>query len=202
MLEPRAATYDINTSVIWQQCRGCEPLHWPTQCESFLDLCLVLAQQNHRERAAMNVAFFLTPKSEVVWVSASGSIEQALERMKPNGFSAVPILDDNGCYAGTLSTSDLMWYLLDSGQRWQERARSTPLSNVPRRLRDTPVHINASIPTLIARVVSQSFVPVVDDRELFIGIVPRRPVIEFFACLAGLGWGERVARPHARQVTK
>jgi CBS domain-containing protein len=150
----------------------------------------------------MNVAFFLTPKREVVWVSASGSIEQALERMKPNGFGAVPILDDDGCYAGTLSTSDLMWYLLDSGQHWQERARATSLLNVPRRLQDSPVHIDADIPTLIARAVSQSFVPVVDDREVFIGIVRRRPVIEFCARLAGLGNGARADRLDVRHVGK
>ncbi|MEI9938301.1 MAG: CBS domain-containing protein [Pseudomonadota bacterium] len=150
----------------------------------------------------MNIAFFLTPKSEVVWVSASGSVEQALERMKPNGFSAVPILDDDGCYAGTLSTSDLMWYLLDSGENWQEKARATSLLSVPRRLQDSPVHIDAAIPTLIARIVSQSFVPVVDDREVFIGIVRRRPIIEFCARLAGLGRGERLFRPDTRQVAK
>jgi len=146
----------------------------------------------------MNLAFFLTPKSEVVWVSASGSVEQALERMKPNGFSAVPILDDDGCYAGTLSTSDLMWYLLTAGQDWQERARTAPLLSVPRRLQDSPVHIDADVPTLIARAVSQSFVPVVDDREVFIGIVRRRPIIEFCARLAGLGMRERALRQEAR----
>ncbi len=31
--------------------------------------------------------------------------------MKPNGFAAVPILDDDGGYVGTLSTSDLLWFL-------------------------------------------------------------------------------------------
>lgn len=59
-------------------------------------------------RPALNASWFLTPKSEVVWVSAQGSVEQAIERMKPNGFSAVPILDEEGAYVGTLSTGDLI----------------------------------------------------------------------------------------------
>ncbi|MEO8903864.1 MAG: CBS domain-containing protein [Polyangiaceae bacterium] len=100
---------------------------------------------------ATNVAFFLTPKSEVVWVSASGTLEQALERMRPNGFSAVPILDDEGCYVGTLSTSDLIWYLLGADRAWQGLARSTPLISVPRRVSDTAVHIDAEIPELRPR---------------------------------------------------
>lgn len=150
----------------------------------------------------MNVAFFLTPKSEVVWVSASGTVYQALERMKPNGFGAVPVLDDEGCYAGTLSTSDLMWYLLDRADPWPDRARATPLQGVPRRLHDTPVHIDADISTLLARAMNQSFVSVVDDREVFIGIVRRRPIIEWCARLAGLAGGERRARAGAHQVSR
>jgi len=145
----------------------------------------------------MNVAFLLTPKREVVWVRAAGTVAEALERMKPNGFSAVPILDDDGCYAGTLGTSDLIWYLLESGQPWQDRARATALLDVPRRLHDTPVHIDADIPTLIARAGRQSFVPVVDDRKVFIGIVRRRPIIELCSRLAGLADGERALRQNA-----
>jgi predicted transcriptional regulator len=133
-----------------------------------------------------NIAFFLTPKREVVWVSASGTVEQALERMKPNGYSAVPILDDDGGFVGTLSTSDLMWHLMRAGEAWRESARSTPLLCVRRALDDSSMHIDGDLGQLIARVVTQGFVSVVDDRGAFIGIVRRRPIIEHLACLAGL----------------
>jgi CBS domain-containing protein len=134
----------------------------------------------------MDVASFLTPKSEVVWVSASGTVEQALERMKPNGFAAVPILDDDGCYVGTLSTSDLMWFLLDAGAAWQERARTSSLLLVQRRLNGVAVHIDTGVAVLVARAIEQSFVPVVGERDVFVGIVRRRPVIECCARLAAL----------------
>ncbi|HTA88825.1 MAG TPA: CBS domain-containing protein [Polyangiaceae bacterium] len=134
----------------------------------------------------MNVAFFLTPKSEVVWVNASGTVAQALERMKPNGFGSVPILDDDGGYAGTLSTGDLMWHLIEAGGACQETACSTPLLHVRRRLDDSAVHIDAELGQLIARVETQGFVSVVDDRGAFIGIVRRRPIIEHLARLAGI----------------
>jgi len=143
----------------------------------------------------MNVAFFLTPKSEVVWVSASGTVAQALERMKPNGFGSVPILDDDGGYVGTLSTGDLMWHLMEAGGTWQETARSTPLLRVRRRLDDSAVHIDAELEQLIARVETQGFVSVVDDRGVFIGIVRRRPVIEHLARLAGVAGRSPRERP-------
>ncbi len=133
----------------------------------------------------MDVASFLTPKSEVVWVCASGTVEQALGRMKPNGFAAVPILDDDGCYVGMLSTSDLMWFLLGTSA-WQEKARATPLLSVPRGRIGFAVHIDTGVAALVARAVEQSFVPVVSDGDVLIGIVRRRPVLEYCAQLAGL----------------
>jgi CBS domain-containing protein len=145
----------------------------------------------------MNIAFFLTPKSDVVWVSASGSVEQALERMKPNGFGSVPILDDEGGYVGTLSTGDLMWHLMQADGAWLDTARATPLLSVPRRLDDTAVRIDADFRQLMARVVTQGFVSVVDDRGVFIGIVRRRPIIEYLARLVdslGPATRERVLR--------
>jgi CBS domain-containing protein len=131
----------------------------------------------------MNIAFFLTPKRDVVWVSGSGTVAQALERMKPNGFGSVPILDDDGGYAGTLSTGDLMWHLMEAEGTWRNVARSTPLVDVSRRLDDSAVHIDADFRQLMARVVTQGFVSVVDDRGVFIGIVRRRPVIEYLSRL-------------------
>ncbi len=129
----------------------------------------------------MNVAFFLTPKSEVVWVSASGSVSQALERMKPNGFGSVPILDDDGGYVGTLSTGDLIWSLMEADTAWAAQARRTPLLSVKRKLDDSAVHIDADFAELIRLVMTRGFVSVIDDRGVFIGIVRRRRIIEHLA---------------------
>lgn len=157
-------------------------------------------RSNHPAARRMDVASFLTPKSEVVWVSASGTVEQALERMKPNGFAAVPILDDEGCYVGTLTTSDLMWFLLQAGNGWQDRARATSLLVVPRRLDAVAVHIDTSVAALVARAIEQSFVPVVDERDVFVGIVRRRPVIECCARLSALAGPD--VKVFARGTTK
>ena len=126
----------------------------------------------------------MTPKSEVVWVSAEGTIAQALERMKPNGFGSVPILDEEGRYFGTLSTSDLIWYLVEAGDSWQDIARLTPLANIRRARNDVALHVTAGLPKLLAQIASQSFVSIVDDRGVFLGIVRRRPIIEHLARIA------------------
>jgi CBS-domain-containing membrane protein len=143
----------------------------------------------------MDIAYFLTPKSKVVWVSAEGTIAQALERMKPNGFGSVPILDEDGRYFGTLSTSDLIWFLVQAGDSWQETAHVTPLAGVRRARHDEALRMGAGVPKLLSQIALQSFVSVVDDRGLFLGIVRRRPVIEHLMRVAA-----RAARPeHDRQ---
>ena len=129
----------------------------------------------------MNVAFFITPKSEVVWVSSTSTLGQALERMRPNRYAAVPILDDRGAYAGTLTEGDALWYLLHSNGMPSDVAKRTPLCQVARRNDYRAVHINAQIEELLGRAVDQSFVPVVDDCGSFIGIVRRKSIIQYSA---------------------
>ena len=139
------------------------------------------------------LAAFMTPKSQVVWVSASGSVEQALERLKPNGFAAVPILDDDGGYVDTLSTSDLLWFLIDAGRAWRDVAQATVLLTVPRRHKGLLVHVDAGFSLLIQAVIARGFVSVVDDSGSFVGIVRRRPVIEYCVRLAEAAAGGRGA---------
>jgi CBS domain-containing protein len=134
----------------------------------------------------MNVAFFLIPKSQVVWVQASDPLMTAFERMAESGFTAVPVLDTEGKCVGVLTEGDVMRVLMDTGAYWRGVFRRTLVLSVGKRRNYQAVHIDASVETLIARSINQNFVPVVDDREVFIGIVPRKPIIEHCARLAGL----------------
>jgi len=123
-----------------------------------------------------NIAFLITPKSEVVWVSASGTLGEAIERMKPNGFAAVPLLDDEGGYLGTLTEGDILWHLLDAPD--PRLAQGASVRDVQRCTNNRAVHIDAKLETLVLRAAEQNFVPVLDDREVFIGIVRRKSIIE------------------------
>jgi CBS domain-containing protein len=44
-----------------------------------------------------------------------------------------------------------------------------------------PIHITATIDDLISRITEQNFVPVIDDRGAFIGIITRKDVIRAYA---------------------
>ena len=65
----------------------------------------------------MNIAFFLTPKLEVIYESVEGSMGQALKSMEKHGYSAIPLIDKAGRYVGTLTEGDLLWKLKNKRHR-------------------------------------------------------------------------------------
>ena len=61
----------------------------------------------------MNILFFLTPKSEVAYITEDFTIRQTLDKMKEHKYSSIPILTKDGKYVGTITEGDLLWTLKD-----------------------------------------------------------------------------------------
>jgi Mg2+/Co2+ transporter CorB len=57
----------------------------------------------------MNIAFFLTPKSELVYINMNSTMRQALEKLEHYRYTAIPLVNDKGEYAGTLTEGALLW---------------------------------------------------------------------------------------------
>lgn len=127
----------------------------------------------------MNVLFFLTPKSEVAYLYEDYSLRQTMEKMEHYRYSAVPVIDRNGCYIGTITEGDLLWYLKDHQLTNLYLAEDIPLSRVERRWYNEPVNINCEIEDLILTSMNQNFVPVIDDKKIFIGIIRRKDIIQY-----------------------
>ncbi|MEC0371166.1 CBS domain-containing protein [Paenibacillus chibensis] len=128
----------------------------------------------------MNIAFFLLPKQEVVTVTMDSTLRQTLERMEYHRYTAVPILSKDGTYAGTVTEGDLLWYMKNSSGRINfESASKFLLKDVPLKVNNKPVSIDANMEDLINLAKVQNFVPVVDDMNRFIGIVRRSQIIEY-----------------------
>jgi CBS-domain-containing membrane protein len=128
----------------------------------------------------VKIAFFLTPKAEVSWVWTTSTMRQAVERMEFHRYTAVPLLTPEGAYAGTLAEGDLLVFWKQHPQLRFEDTERVLVAEVPRRTDARAIEIDAEIEQLFALVLDQSFVPVVDDRGAFIGIVKRRSVLAFF----------------------
>lgn len=126
-------------------------------------------------RIIMNIPSLMTFKSDVACLLEDFSIRQAMEKMRFHGYTAVPVIDRAGKYIATLSEGDLLWYLNDVNEN--EGAVNTEmlfLKDILKKNKYKAVNINADENTLYSYVLEQNFVPVVDDRNMFIGIITRK----------------------------
>lgn len=127
----------------------------------------------------MNILFFLTPKSEVAYIYEDYTMRQALEKMEYHKYSAIPIIDEEGKYVGTITEGDLLWTLKNEFYLDLKSVEDVPIMNIKRRMDNAPVSVNANIEDLISKSMNQNFVPVIDDQKTFIGIIKRRDIIEY-----------------------
>ena len=123
----------------------------------------------------MNILFFLTPKSEVAYIYEDYTMRQALEKME----SSIPIINKDGKYVGTITEGDLLWTIKNELSLDLRAIEDIPITDVKRRKDNRPVSIDANIEDLISKSMNQNFVPVVDDKDTFIGIIKRRDIIEY-----------------------
>ena len=128
----------------------------------------------------MNILFFLKPKSDIAYIYEHHSMRQALEKMKHHGFTAIPVIHKNGKYAGTLSEGDLLWAILEHSAYDNQSREKYCVCDILKGRQNTPVNVNASIEDLFLMAVTQNFIPVTDDRGLFIGIVTRSDILQHF----------------------
>ena len=133
----------------------------------------------------MNVAFFLKPKSEVVYLQESMPLPRALNELRCSGYTSVPVIDRDGRYVGTVSEGDFLCSLAQTDGvhlhlAIPADAEKKRLRDILRPERNPSARIDEPAEALVSRTTGQNFVPIVDDRGVFIGIVTRRNVIRYF----------------------
>ena len=127
----------------------------------------------------MNIAFFLTPKNEVVCESCEATMRQVMEKMEHHGYTAIPLIDKSGKYVGTLTEGDLLWKLKNTPDLNFKNTECVKVKEIDRRVSHKSVSINSDIENLINLAINQNFVPVVDDNGIFIGIIKRSDIINY-----------------------
>jgi CBS domain-containing protein len=127
----------------------------------------------------MNILRFLVPKSQVLYIENDSTVRQALEKMKYHHYAAIPVLDEEGRYVGTLRNDDVFKYFLDNGKFDYRSAERDGIDKILDRSYSKPLYHSATVEDMIDYVKEHNFVPVVDDRGCFIGIILRRDVLGF-----------------------
>lgn len=128
----------------------------------------------------MNLLFLLTPKAICKYLYDDFTLRQALERMEASGYSALPILTRSGQYRGTLTEGDLLWAVKNLCRDGLHSAEEHNIMEIAHRWDNQPVSVTADLRSLLEKASDQNFVPVVDDKNDFIGIVTRRAIMRYW----------------------
>lgn len=126
-----------------------------------------------------NILFFLTPKAMCAFIYDDYTVRQALEKMEAAGYAALPILNRQGEYRGTLTEGDVLWAMKNLCNMDLRVAETHRIMEISRRKDNVPVRVNTSMQNLVERATTQNFVPVVDDKETFIGLITRKAIIHY-----------------------
>ena len=128
----------------------------------------------------MNLLFLMTPKANCAYLYDDFSLRQAIERMETSGYSALPIITRTGEYCGTLNEGDLLWAVKNICGLDLKDTENHSIMKIAHRRDNEPVSVTADMQTLLMKATDQNFVPVVDDKGDFIGIVTRRAIMRYW----------------------
>ena len=123
----------------------------------------------------MNIPSLLIPKANVEYLRTKDSIEFALDIFRSNSYSAVPVINSDGIYRGTITEGDFLYYIMDNPDADLKKVK---VRNILREDFYEAVKITASIDKLLIKCLDQNFVPVTDDRDVFVGIVTRKVIFK------------------------
>ena len=128
----------------------------------------------------MNLLFFLTPKAICSYLYDDFTLRQALEKMENSGYAALPILSRSGQYRGTLTEGDLLWGVKRLCANDLRCTEEHNIMEIAHRKDNEPVPVTADMRSLLEKAADQNFVPVIDDKQDFIGIVTRRAIMRYW----------------------
>lgn len=128
-----------------------------------------------------SIISLLTPKRVTFFINEDMTIRQVLEKLDVHRFSVVPILDEQGRYRGTLSEGDILRFIKNVSNFNVAIAENVLVKDIDHYRPYSFVRVDALISEVFALSLEQNFIPVVDDKDIYIGIIKRRDVIKYLS---------------------
>ena len=129
----------------------------------------------------MNIAKIMIPKISIVFLHEKDTIRQGLERFMVHGYTAVPVLNDQEQYIGSVTEGDFLRHLLACQTTDLNVQEGYRLGSIVRRNFCPALQIDADFEQVVTSMLNQNFVPIVDGRNVLCGILTRKRLIEFLA---------------------
>lgn len=129
----------------------------------------------------LNIAKVMIPKVSTVFLHENQTVRQGWEVMTRGGYTAIPVLEDEQRYIGSVTEGDFLRYVFSTGSMDKLDMEKHRVGELVRREFCPSISIDAGEEEVIAASLNQNFVPVVDSRNTMCGIITRRGVIAYLA---------------------
>lgn len=124
-----------------------------------------------------NILKLLTPKDKVAFIELDMTVRQGLEKMRAHGYSAIPVLKKNGTYYGVISEGDFLWNIMDDNVVTIQELENQKVKDIMRK-KVPSCKVDVSFNELINLITNYNFVPIVDDRNVLMGIITRKSILD------------------------
>ncbi|WP_342556227.1 CBS domain-containing protein [Paenibacillus sp. FSL R7-0652] len=128
----------------------------------------------------MEISYFLLPKAEVAYIKSTASMKDAIEQLESHHYTAIPVIDPDGKYVATLSEGDLLWKMRNTPGLTFDNMDQVQVQEISNRIYNECVYIEAEMEDMLTLAADQNFVPVVDIDRVFLGIIRRKDIIEYY----------------------
>ena len=143
------------------------------------ELCQTRKFARERKWQRVNIIRFIQTKTESTYLYDYKTVDQALRFMRSHGHTEVPVVNQSCEYLGVLNEGDFLWHILDYGG--YASVKNDRLSKLIHKGAVPALKITADDEELRAAALRCSIVPIVDDRNVFIGVIPRESILQYFA---------------------
>lgn len=125
----------------------------------------------------MNIAKIMIPKVYTVVLHERSTIRQGLEVLAHCHYTAIPVLDAEEHYVGSVTEGDFLRHIIKTGTTDMKEQEKYSVRDILRRDFCPALSIEAEFDVVVDASLRQNFVPVVDSRNALCGIVTRRSLI-------------------------
>lgn len=125
----------------------------------------------------INVMMLITPKVNVAYLYDNENLRAGLAKLKHCGYTAIPVIEETGEFVGVVTEGDFLWHMVEKGD---EDLDQYAVKDIIRQGSYAAAQIDEEPEELLDKAMKQNFVPVIDSRRCFCGIVTRSRIIKHF----------------------
>ena len=122
-----------------------------------------------------------TPKKMTSFLNENVTVRQAIEIFDVHKYAVIPLVDNDGHFVGTLSEGDLLRFLKNKVGYDIKAAEKVSVKEMERYREYRSLEVSSMWSEFFVLSLDQNFIPVVDDKGIYIGIVTRREIIKFLS---------------------